>query len=335
MSRVVGKATPFRHAMLGIGLASMRMIKLGRRVSRFAPLTSIVLTNGVLSNGVLTNVVLSSVVLLMLLLPGCASLPADRQPMPPGTDPDELLSEIAACHLLRVVQNNDRAVTDAVVIAALERYGFEIEQMIDRANYLARIAAARPAQREQMVELARGACTRLANLTGAASALVRFDAEGAVDRTWLVVDGEINDGFADQVIARLRAERAVGLVINSPGGSLYEARRLGRWLRENGYPVGVSDLCTSACVDVLAAGVERYVTANVRLGIHQSKVPAHLSSHEGGQLSVVSAALYLREMGIDDSIALAAAAVPNNRMYWISLPEALDTRLATKVVASF
>jgi hypothetical protein len=40
-------------------------------------------------------------------------------------------------------------------------------------------------------------------------------------------------------------------------------------------------------------------------------------------------------MGIDDSVALAAAAVPNNKMYWIALGEALETRLVTKVVAGF
>ncbi len=271
-----------------------------------------------------------------VLVSGCAGVPASTSAdLPAGVDRDELLTEIAACHLLRVVQNEDRAATDAVVIAALERYDFEVEAMIERANDLTRAAAARPAERPQFYALARRACAELAELTGAASGLVRFSDDGRVDKTWLVVDGQIDEGFADKVIARLRAERAVGLVINSPGGSLYEARRLGRWLRENGLPVGVDKLCTSACVDVLAGGIERYVTANVRLGIHQSKVPPHMSSHEGGQLSVVSAALYLREMGIDESVALAAAAVPNDKMYWISLGEALETGLATKVVAGF
>ena len=273
--------------------------------------------------------------LALALLGGCAAVPATGPTLPAGVDRDELLTEIAACHLLRVVQNEDRATTDAVVIAALDRYGLEVEAMIARANDLTRAAAARPDQRAELYALARSACEDLAGLTGAASGLVRFSDDGQVDKTWLVVDGQIGDGFADEVIARLRAEKAVGLVINSPGGSLYEARRLGRWLRENGLPVGVDKLCTSACVDVLAGGIERYVTANVRLGIHQSKVPPHLSSHEGGQLSVVSAALYLREMGVDESVALAAAAVPNNKMYWISLAEALDTGLATKVVAGF
>jgi hypothetical protein len=255
--------------------------------------------------------------------------------LPEGVGRDELLTEIAACHLLRVMQSEDRAATDAVVIAALEQYGFAVEPMVQRANDLTRVAATAPAQAAKLRRLARGACRRLAGLTGTSPGLVRFAADGGLAKTWLVVDGEIGDGFAERVIARLRAEKAVGLVINSPGGSLYEARQLGRWLRENGIPVGVDRICTSACIDVLAGGIERYVTEGARLGIHQSRVPAHLSSHEGGQLSVVSAALYLREMGIDDSVALAAAAVPNNQMYWIALSEALETGLVTKVVSGF
>lgn len=272
------------------------------------------------------------------LLGGCAGLTAPgggAAALPEGVSRDQLLTDIAACHVLRVLQNSDRAVTDAVVIAAVERYGFEIERMVQRANDLTRVAAADPASGPMLRSLAQEACERLAALTGHSPGLVRFEPSGEIGRTWLVVSGVIGDGFAEDVIARLRAERAVGLVLNSPGGSLGEARTLGRWLRENGFPVGVDQLCTSACIDVLAGGVERYVTADARLGIHQSKVPGHLSSHEGGQLSVVSAALYLREMGVDESVALAAAATPNDRMYWISLAEALETGLATKVVEGF
>jgi hypothetical protein len=274
--------------------------------------------------------------LLFLLLTGCAGLgkPGDRRSggnLPPGMERDDLLTSIAACHLRRVVQNADRGATDAVVIAAVEGYGFSVEQMIDRSNDLMR-AAIDPAQRGTLRKLSVNACEQLAALTGVAPSLVRFDETGKLGNTWVSVNGEIGDGFADAVITRLREDKAVGLLINSPGGSLFEARRLGRYLRANGLRVGVNELCTSACVDVLAGGIERYVTSNAKLGIHQSKVPKHLSSHEGGQLSVAAAALYLREMGIDDVVALAAAAVPNNSMYWISVPEALKTGLATKLV---
>lgn len=274
-------------------------------------------------------------VLLAVLLGGCGGadvrVGSGKAALPPGMDRDALLTSIAACHLRRVVQNEDRGATDAVVIAAIERYGFEVEEMVDRANALT-VAAADPSARGSLRRLAGNACEKLATLTGTTPSLVRFDRTGNVGNTWVVVKGEIQDGFADEVIDKLRREKAVGLLITSPGGSLYEARRLGRYLRQNGLRVGVTGICTSACVDVLAGGIERYVTSGAKLGIHQSKVPKSLSSHEGGQLSVVAAALYLREMGIDDAVALAAASVPSDSMYWISTAEALETHLATKLV---
>ncbi len=281
--------------------------------------------------------ILSAILLCAVLMPGCAMLPprgaggAPEQDLSAGTDRDDLLTGIAACHLLRVAQTGDIGATDAVVIAAVERYGFTVEEMIQRSNaVIAGVQTA--ADRRAFRELANASCDRLATLVGTDPGLVRFDEAGQIGTTWVVVDGEIYDGFADQVIGRLRESKAVGLIIRSPGGSLYEARRLGRYLRANGLRVGVDGLCTSACVDVLAGGIARFVTSDARLGIHQSRVPAQLSSHEGGQFSVVAAALYLREMGVDDSVALAAAAVPNDQMYWISLREALDTGLVTKVV---
>ena len=275
--------------------------------------------------------------LLCLALAGCAGLRSGSgQPedagLPPGMSRDQLLTEIAACHLRRVAQNGDRGATDTVVIAAVQRYKFDVKDMIARSNQLMK-AATKAENRGSLSKLARDSCETLSALTGVAPSLVRFDATGKVDNTWVAVNGEMKQGFAQQVIDQLRKEKAVGLLISSPGGSLYEARRLGRYLRANGLRVGVDGLCTSACVDVLAGGIERYVTVNAKLGIHQSKVPKALSSHEGGQLSVVAAALYLREMGVDDSIALAAAAVPSNSMYWISVPEALKSGLATKLVA--
>jgi len=272
---------------------------------------------------------------LALGLGGCAGTPDGRQSstsLPDGLSRDDLLTGIAACHLHRVVQTTDVAVTDAAVIAALERWRFDVEAMVQRSNELMQ-SAADPSRRERLRQLVSGSCQRLGRLTGVTPSLVRFDEDsGDVGATWVEVKGQIGDGFADQVIGRLRQSEAIGLLINSPGGSLYEARRLGRWLRDNGLRVAVDSFCTSACVDVLAGGIERYVTAEAKLGIHQSRVPKHLSSHEGGQLSVVASVLYLREMGVDDSIALAAAAVPKNRMYWISVPEALETGLATKLI---
>jgi len=268
----------------------------------------------------------------LALLCGCGTIAppgAGLQTRIAGVDRDDLLTIAAGCHLLRVGQTADSAVTDATVVAAVESYGFSVRELLKRSDAL--LISYRSKERELAAD-AREACSRLAVLTGVEPALVRFDRSGDIDATWVRVSGEITDGFADEVIQEIRKRRASGVIIESSGGSVYEARKLGRYLRANGLRAAVDNLCLSACVDVLAGGVVRYVTPGARLGIHQSKVPDRISSHEGGQVYVAEAALYLREMGVDDTVALVAAAVPHDQIFLISTANALETRLVTDVV---
>lgn len=276
--------------------------------------------------------------LAVLALSGCTPVGRDAPaspvtPPPASVDRDEQLATIAACHLLRVAQTNDVTVTDTTVIAATNQYGYPVEAVVARANRLIQVYQSRGLA---LVARAVEACERLADDTGVVSALVRFEPDGQPRTAWLRIDGaEIGEGFAAQTIAELNRRRAIGLVINSPGGSVHEARELGRFLRVNGLRAAVDRACTSACVDVLAGGVERYVTRNAKLGIHQSRVPSRYSSHEGGQLYVADSFRYLREMGVDADVAIAAASVPNNQILLISLPDALATGLVTRVIEGF
>ncbi|AFL75055.1 hypothetical protein [Thiocystis violascens] len=273
---------------------------------------------------------------LLFALSGCAldrrDAPAPA-PAPAGIARDELLSTLAACHLLRVGQTNDVAVSDAVVIAAADRYGLTVDAIVERSN---RLIQEYRALGPVLVALAVDACRSLSAETGVTSALMRFEPDGRPRMVWLRIDDvEMTEGFAERVMVELRQRRAIGLVINSPGGSVHEARKLGRWLRANGLRTAVDRVCTSACVDVLAGGVERYVTRDARLGVHQSKVPHLYSSHEGGQLYVADSARYLREMGVDAEMAIAAASVPNDKILLIPLSDALATGLVTGVVDGF
>ncbi len=251
---------------------------------------------------------------------------------PPETqmDLETLILDAASCHLLRVGQTNDVASTDVTVILAADQYRIPIQTIIERANRLIRDYEHKPAE---LVGQAIRACELLGELTRTTPALVRFEPDGQLRFAWLRVDGaEITPGFAQRMITELRERRAIGLIINSPGGSVDEARKLGRYLRANGLRTAVDDYCVSACIDVLAGGVERYATPNARLGVHQSRVPRRYSSHEGGQLYVADAFLYLREMGVDADVAIAAAAVPNDRVLLIPLSEALAAGLITGVI---
>lgn len=269
---------------------------------------------------------------LSLIIGGCSlrGFGPGGAAIPEGLNRDQLLSLVASCHLLRVGQNLDNRVTDATVISAVQQFGLSFEQVIGRANQLVlRYQADGPA----LAERATGACADLALLTGVRPALVRLEESGRPRAVWLRLDGaEIAEGFADRVIRELRDKKAVGLIINSPGGSVHEARKLGRYLRANGLRAAVDQACVSACIDVLAGGAERYALRGARLGIHQSRVPTRYSSHEGGQLYVADSYRYLREMGVDADVAIAAASIPNDKLLLIPLADALETRLLTAVV---
>jgi hypothetical protein len=284
------------------------------------------------------SVKLIVMVVALSSLSGCAVSPEfptvpDHvgKPAPATLDRDTLLDELAACHMLRVSQARDARATDAAVLAALERYGVTPEQLAARANAL--VPAAR-SQGDAFAEAGERACARLAEYTGVPSRLVRSkraDAAG-VSGVWVRYEGEITSGLASELAAHLRRERAVGLVINSNGGNVYEARKLGRYLRANGLNVAVDKVCASACIDILAGGVSRYITPRARIGIHQSSAPGSIGSHNTGQSYVAGSALYLREMGIDPEVALAAASVPPSKMYWFSTNEAIKTGLATTLI---
>jgi len=272
-------------------------------------------------------------IICLVVLAGCGGSSAVR-PIPEETRPvidrDHLLTDVAACHLLRVGQTSDPNVTDATVVAASRKYGFSIDDVLQRSRDLLR--GSRWSARD-LLRSAGLSCDRLADLTGVSPSLVRLKEPRNAKEIWVRASGQITNGFADRVIAEIRSKRAVGLVIDSPGGSVHEARRLGRYLRANGLRTAVDRSCLSACIDVLAGGVQRYITPGAVLGIHQSKVPKEVSSHEGGQAYVAGSALYLREMGVDDTLALLAAAVPHQKIFLISTANALQTRLATGVIS--
>ena len=264
--------------------------------------------------------------------PGVPSLQRQvAQPAPVTLDRDALLDELATCHMLRVSQARDLRATDTAVLAALERYRITREQLADRANALVPVARS---QGQAFAMAGERACARIAEDTGVQSRLVRPKGADAatVDGVWVRYDGEITTGLAGELAAHLRKERAVGLVINSAGGNVYEARKLGRYLRANELNVAVDRVCASACIDILAGGVSRYITPQARIGIHQSSAPGSVGSHNTGQSYVAGSALYLREMGVDPDVALAAASVPPNQMYWFTASEAIKTGLATNLI---
>src|SRR5271156_4786863 len=158
--------------------------------------------------------------------------------------------------------------------------------------------------------------------------------------TWISAEGEITaetpaafERFLDKDALIFKRQ---AIVINSPGGSVVAAIRLGEIIRENhflttvartvtsgrsifqghiSYSSTAAGECVSACVFALAGGVERFLADGSRVGVHQISVDfksiynAKVVAVEdldrtfaSSQIAIGLAISHFLEMGVDPSI---------------------------------
>jgi hypothetical protein len=183
---------------------------------------------------------------------------------------------------------------------------------------------------------------------------------------WLSAEGRIQPGtakaFADAV-ANLKGRRLPTL-IHSPGGSVPDAAAMGELIRAKGLAVAVARTliancpeaspkcsdgpgtaitggatCASACVLVLAGGVERLAAPSALIGVHQittlvseTEGLAHLKStrklyEQRGVDSAVEA--YLTAMGVGEPVMTLMRKTWAASIRWLSPGELKSSHLAT------
>ena len=183
---------------------------------------------------------------------------------------------------------------------------------------------------------------------------------------WLSAEGRIEPGsakaFAD-AIANLKGRR-LPILIHSPGGSVADAGAMGELIRAKGLVVAVARtlitncpeaspkcpdgpgtaitggaICASACVLVLAGGVERLAGPSARIGVHQittlvSEIEglAHLKStrkiyEQQGVDAAVEA--YLAAMGVGEPVMTLMRKTSAASIRWLSPAGLKASHLAT------
>jgi hypothetical protein len=183
---------------------------------------------------------------------------------------------------------------------------------------------------------------------------------------WLSAQGRIGPGtaavFAD-VIANLKGRR-LPILIHSPGGSVADAGAMGELIRAKGLAVAVvrtlitncpetspkcpdgpgtaitgGATCASACVLVLAGGVERLAAPSALIGVHQTTT---LVSETEGLARLkstrkiyesrgVDAAIegYLSAMGVGEPVMTLMRKTWAASIRWLSPAELKDSHLVT------
>lgn len=135
----------------------------------------------------------------------------------------------------------------------------------------------------------------------------------------------------------LRTADKQGLVqayLNSPGGEILAAMRIGELLRANDAMVWINGECSSACVFVFAGGVERNLIRESRIGLHrpffEQKFFAGLSSQQAQRRYaelIATSKSYLRSMGITDALFDDMLRVPSQQIQFVGRKYAEQVRL--------
>jgi hypothetical protein len=159
----------------------------------------------------------------------------------------------------------------------------------------------------------------------------RIDVDFCKDRsdtkcsTLIAITGEITAGDADRFERLVKTEKIerAGVILNSPGGLLYEAVIIGLSIHERGFVTYVGDngFCTSACADIWLAGRIRYVAEDARIGFHR----AGLLNKKTGKYDRTTkdgdkfAETYFRRLGLTEAaIRFLRSAKPGDDMVWLT-----------------
>jgi hypothetical protein len=155
----------------------------------------------------------------------------------------------------------------------------------------------------------------------------------------LIATGTIMPGAADAFAAEIakRGGYVKTVVLHSPGGSVQDALKIGRLIRERKFNTEVRDgsYCASSCPLVFAGGVERVAGSKAAIGVHQvsALTAAGSATMADGMSSAqrVSAEVqrYLRDMGVDGQVWVHAMETPANELFYFKPDELLALKLAT------
>ncbi|WP_024506621.1 GYF domain-containing protein [Bradyrhizobium sp. ARR65] len=153
------------------------------------------------------------------------------------------------------------------------------------------------------------------------------------DGAELEFSGAISFGASNEFARFVEAMGALKIVhLNSPGGRIEEAQRIGDMLKKRNLDTYVVNSCLSACTIIFLSGRNRYITRNAKIGFHQPDF-AGLTDDDRMRLARKEE-LRLQRFGLSAEFAKQATKAPPNEMWTPTPQQLIDERVATKIVDS-
>jgi hypothetical protein len=155
----------------------------------------------------------------------------------------------------------------------------------------------------------------------------------------LIATGTVMPGVADTFAAEVekRGGYIKTVVLHSPGGSVQDALRMGKLIREKNFNTEVENgkYCASSCPLIFAGGVERKAGEKAAIGVHQvfaapGSVANSATSMDQAQRISAQCQKYLRDMGVDLGVWVHAMETPKDELFYFKPDELLSLKLATQ-----
>jgi hypothetical protein len=171
------------------------------------------------------------------------------------------------------------------------------------------------------------------NIYSGDGALGRYSFRVLRDGQELEFSGGITFGAAKELDRFLSAMGALKVVhLNSEGGRILEAQKMGNLIKQRGLSTYVSKQCLSACTIIFLNGRERLISAEARVGFHQPDFPG---LKEQDRRTVIAAEVQrLRQLGVSEAFARKANQALPNSMWYPSVAELLAEKVATRLISS-
>jgi ATP-dependent protease ClpP protease subunit len=145
--------------------------------------------------------------------------------------------------------------------------------------------------------------------------------------------GGITFGSAKEFARFLDAMGALEIVhLNSVGGRILEAQRIGALIKKRNLSTYVSRQCLSACTIMFLSGRERYMSSGARLGFHQPDF-AGVTTEERRAM-IAGEQVRLRGLGVSEEFARKANQAKPDDMWFPTSAELIAEGVVTRIVQS-
>jgi hypothetical protein len=143
--------------------------------------------------------------------------------------------------------------------------------------------------------------------------------------------GGITFGAAKEFDRFVEALGGLKLVhLNSPGGRISEAQKMGEIIRRHGLSTYVSEDCLSACTIIFLNGRDRLINAKSRVGFHQPYFPG--MTEESKREAVALEQRRLEQLGVSLMFSRKANTYTPEEMWVPDASELLSEHVATRLV---